>query len=746
MDVLKKLKASRTAYQGHLTRVLNEIYAVSTETITSEQVRALLERLAAAATNTREVSEAIVENLVDESEVTEEIQGQLETSDSVIIAQVKLESIKDELKRKVENDAVQDNLSMSNHSDSSNILQYSGLPKLVLPTFSGDPFEWRPFLDQFNASVHCRQIPKIQKFTYLWSALRDEARDVIKGLSKTDANYDEALTILKNRFGDPSFLLGLYADRISGLPYVEEDDNKSFRSLIDTFENSLRELNNLLNEATEDGTLQIPVHELFCASALARRLPASVYKEWLRRTEKPVDRFQLKNLLDFAKREVDSSEIIQTRISTSKSSSAEIHNEEQLIHHPPMSTASVLKVSSKKVRACRCCSATGHRIYKCPSFLGLSSGSRLHLCEEKKLCQNCLANHPSALCPSNFTCHTCGQAHHSLLHDFNSQSQNQPNAQPQNQSNPQPQCLNQNPSTSEVHKVEELEQRQAVLQTALVEVKGVCRPVRILLDSGAEHSYITESLADRAKPRLIEKCSRQFEGFGGLLSFPRKCSTFEVEFRSYSTNNWHHVKLVAVPMICRPPDIINPASIRAVLKPFSFPLADVYDGSLMPIDIIFGLDALPQISLPQPPIQANRLLITPTKLGYVLGGTIPSSNKSSSSFTAISRVLRSSNIHDVSEYTPQPSSSTFSGGDPMSRLWKLDAIIGKSPDRVRHVRRLYSSSTPFGPVYLPTRTGGVNVDPKSPLWNTRPFIDPETSSKSLPPCTKSTQIDLGGRM
>jgi len=48
----------------------------------------------------------------------------------------------------------------------------SHLPKLSLPTFSGDTLMWQSFSDSFDAAVHnCPSISKIQKFSYLKAQL-----------------------------------------------------------------------------------------------------------------------------------------------------------------------------------------------------------------------------------------------------------------------------------------------------------------------------------------------------------------------------------------------------------------------------------------------------------------------------------------------------------------------------------------------------------------------------------------------
>uniref|UniRef100_A0A1I7VF35 Calponin-homology (CH) domain-containing protein n=1 Tax=Loa loa TaxID=7209 RepID=A0A1I7VF35_LOALO len=56
------------------------------------------------------------------------------------------------------------------------------LPQLPLPTFNGDPKIWREeFWGSFNAAVHLRKIPDVQKLNYLISCLKENALQAVKG-------------------------------------------------------------------------------------------------------------------------------------------------------------------------------------------------------------------------------------------------------------------------------------------------------------------------------------------------------------------------------------------------------------------------------------------------------------------------------------------------------------------------------------------------------------------------------------
>ena len=75
------------------------------------------------------------------------------------------------------------------------------LLKLTIRPFNGDTTKWRSFWDAYNAAIHRNDSPsKIEKFTYLIGIVEQSAEEAIRGLSLTDANYDEAITILEKRF------------------------------------------------------------------------------------------------------------------------------------------------------------------------------------------------------------------------------------------------------------------------------------------------------------------------------------------------------------------------------------------------------------------------------------------------------------------------------------------------------------------------------------------------------------------
>uniref|UniRef100_A0A1I7VG74 Type IV secretion protein Dot n=1 Tax=Loa loa TaxID=7209 RepID=A0A1I7VG74_LOALO len=82
------------------------------------------------------------------------------------------------------------------------------LLQLSLPTFNGDPRQWRQFWSSFGAAVHSQTIPDIQKLNYLYSCLRGEALQAVSGYEIAPENYGIIKQLLKNKC-DPSTIASI---------------------------------------------------------------------------------------------------------------------------------------------------------------------------------------------------------------------------------------------------------------------------------------------------------------------------------------------------------------------------------------------------------------------------------------------------------------------------------------------------------------------------------------------------------
>ncbi|XP_046145807.1 uncharacterized protein LOC123989173 [Osmia bicornis bicornis] len=115
------------------------------------------------------------------------------------------------------------------------------LPKIQLPTFSGDPLKWESFRDLFKSLVH--SVPNLQdvrKLLYLKSALTGEAAEVIQNTPITDAGYQGAWEDLEQRYGNLRLLSFAHHRTLLSCPPAQQQSAAELKRLLDTFKQSIR--------------------------------------------------------------------------------------------------------------------------------------------------------------------------------------------------------------------------------------------------------------------------------------------------------------------------------------------------------------------------------------------------------------------------------------------------------------------------------------------------------------------------
>ena len=107
------------------------------------------------------------------------------------------------------------------------------LPKLELHKFKGNVINWTSFWDSFKSAVHENaSLLKIDKFNYLHTLLEGAASRVIQGLPLMEDNYDTAVSMLQERFGNPQAIISVHMDELLKLPECSADLQQSLRMLL----------------------------------------------------------------------------------------------------------------------------------------------------------------------------------------------------------------------------------------------------------------------------------------------------------------------------------------------------------------------------------------------------------------------------------------------------------------------------------------------------------------------------------
>ena len=96
------------------------------------------------------------------------------------------------------------------------------LPKLTIQPFEGDVTKWTPFWDSYDSAIHQNtSLAKSDKFNYLRSLLKGTAREAVSGLTLTAANYDEAIGVLKKRFGNKQQIISRHMEILMSVEPVK---------------------------------------------------------------------------------------------------------------------------------------------------------------------------------------------------------------------------------------------------------------------------------------------------------------------------------------------------------------------------------------------------------------------------------------------------------------------------------------------------------------------------------------------
>ena len=119
------------------------------------------------------------------------------------------------------------------------------LPKLDLPTFSGDYLTWTSFFDLFKGAVHNNPtLLDSQKLQYLKASLKGDAAKLLSSVTITDANYTVALKMLRDRYQN-NRILRSHVNAIAVQKPLTQETAKDLRQLLETVEEHRLALENM---------------------------------------------------------------------------------------------------------------------------------------------------------------------------------------------------------------------------------------------------------------------------------------------------------------------------------------------------------------------------------------------------------------------------------------------------------------------------------------------------------------------
>ena len=545
------------------------------------------------------------------------------------------------------------------------------LPKIQLPSFSGDVTEWQTFWDQYEATIDKSELPVISKFTYLRSLLKGEALQCIQGLSMTALHYSSACDILKERYGRKERIIFAHVQALLNVTVSNKSTVSSLRKVYDELQGHVRSLAALEIDGKQYGVILTPL--------ILSRLPADIRLEWAR--DGSQHESDLDFLLKFLESEIqrrERSQVYRESPVSSGSCAAEARSAP-----PKLSTAAALQTSSKQmgsgVVTCNFCLKQGHRVDRCYQLVKVPITERRDKLQTAGLCYRCLAKGHIARGCSAF-CARCSGRHHQILcipqgNDSNSATSKKgltaSNIPALDASKPDPSVSNSDakvalhshsgvlsdPFPPDKPKVPHL---RVLLQIARVTACGNrdVTGVTVLIDTGSDRSYISESLIRRLEPEWVEAQNVSYAPFGSRKAGKSEWRNIYQVHLMGNCGSSHSLFVTEVPNICVPIYRRSvPEQILQSLGDLEFAEGTLEEAEVTP-DILIGLDSYWKFIKPKMVASSpGGLFAQDSVFGWILFGAVPAQDGLIAS--AVSHQLLCFDL--VSDQT-------------VSRFWDLDAV------------------------------------------------------------------------
>jgi hypothetical protein len=146
------------------------------------------------------------------------------------------------------------------------------LPRLQLPKFNGNPLEFNSFQDMFTNNILAKPYDEQTKFYLLKTMLVGPAHDLVRGLTTTNSNFQEAWEMVQRRFGDQQRVRDALYDKLRYAKHVGQrlEDLRRYTDNVDSVVRQLR---------TAQEPVDNPVHSAMFVRMIFEHLPKEVILE-----------------------------------------------------------------------------------------------------------------------------------------------------------------------------------------------------------------------------------------------------------------------------------------------------------------------------------------------------------------------------------------------------------------------------------------------------------------------------------
>ena len=687
---ISKLKKIRGGYRGVVTKTVSEARSLlDDENPVILNYDKALAKLKEKHKQLTKINEDIF-LLISEDEVEEEVIECENLNSEIQSLIVELESGKVALQNASTNvptpviPPTSSSVGVSQNSDGAK------LPKLQLPRYFGDPKKWQEWWDSFQVIHENTTLSDVNKFRHLKSLLEGPAAAVISGIPASNANYFEAIDLLKNRFAQKQIIINAHMESLQNLKQVSsERDVKALRKLYDSIETNVRSLKSLGVDFTQYGVLLIPM--------LMTKIPEEIRLMITRLTKK--DDWALDGFLKIFLQELEAREQCSLNSEISSGGSA------QRAARSPMSTTAALLNNGGKI-TCTYCKGS-HASVKCNVIT--EPLARKTILQRQGRCFVCLKRgHLSRDCSSHIHCFLCRQRHHASICQApritpgNTKQPIQGISMPGNSQSAVENPIQAPPLNTQRNPTEQVRRDigqstvsmfidakgSVLLQTAKGFISPVERPnenkiARMIFDSGSQRSYISQSLKDALSLPTIRQETLEITIFGSDVGTVKTCDVTQFCVRSPYNDLSMYVTAYVVPTVSAP--LKNQAiNFAASTYPHlsGLMLADypADSGDELLLHILIGADYYWHF-MNGGMIRGEQggPVALDSKLGWILSGPVPNCPKR---YTTQTNLAQTHLLQVSAEVQPESDADKLLKNE-LSRFWELEALgISSAEDSV----------------------------------------------------------------
>ena len=527
-----------------------------------------------------------------------------------------------------------------------------------MPEFDGDPLKWQGFWDRYEVSIHSNaNIRETGKFNYLKVCLKGEALDAISGLSLNMENYEDAIQLLKNRFGNEQLLISAHMESLLKISKIRSRENiKELRMLYNHVENCIRNLKSLKLDTTGYGSLLIPI--------LKDRLPDEVTMIISRKFGSNI--WTLDGVMEFFNDELRAQENCFSP-STSQPPGFSEYNKSR--KSGCYTTSGLFSETGKSL--CVYCLKEGPARSKCTNVSGVNS--RKAMLRRNNRCFICLAmdkGHIAKKCTSSYVCRRCkGGKHHISI------CVSAPNKPPDKPDE------NENGNKQDFDILPRDESKQV--------------STRILFDSGSQRTYVSEKVRNRLGLKTLRSEKVIIKTFGQKeTSEVQRLDVVQFKIRK-GGHEFICVEASCVPTICCPLTNQKLSRVQALSDFQGLQFADFehQDTPNLPVGILIGIDYYHVFMTGEIIRSREEPVASGTRVGWVLSGHF---GTGSSDIHCLETHLLRSVVEQVEE-----------GGDlrqELQKFWEVESIgsatsdvVSKFEEDIVHNGTRYVVKLPFKP-------------------------------------------------